>query len=453
MREKGLGRNKYILLMIAALMALIFSASSASANDDIDITLTTQTGVKLAFTTPAQTITAGSPSAIITIQVQDASSGNPLNVAADTTINLTSSSAQGKFSLNASPWSDITSVIIPNGSNSASFYYKDTAAGNPTITAAEFPDQGWTDATQQQTVTSGGGGGGGGGAAEEEGCPAGQVSIADKITPEGVVIEPIVLKSSDGRLELTIEAGTVAVTSAGSGLCCVGIQPREDMPSPPEGAYVIGVMYDVVPDGATFLPPATIKYHYDPTAIPEGVAEESLVLAYYDEASSKWIKLDSIVDAETNMIIAETSHLTFFAVFGYEVGAPPPATFQISSLGISPTKVEIGNVVNLTILVTNTGGQSASYQVILKINGVAEATKEVILDAGASEQVSFTTSKEVAGTYSVDINNATGAFEVEQKPALPPAKPINWGLIGGIIGGVVAAAGLIFLFLVRRGSA
>lgn len=151
--------------MIAVLTALIFSVSSAFASGPIDITLTTQ-AVKLVFTTPPRTMIVGSPSAIMTIQAQDASNDNPVNVAVDTTINLTSSSAQGKFSLNASPWSAITSITIPSGSNSASFYYGDTAVGKPTITAAESPDYNWTDATQQQTVISGGGGGMAGGGGE-----------------------------------------------------------------------------------------------------------------------------------------------------------------------------------------------------------------------------------------------------------------------------------------------
>jgi len=173
MEGRGLGRNKYILLMIAALTALIFSVSSALASGPIDITLTTQ-AVKLVFTTPPRTMIVGSPSAIMTIQAQDASNDNPVNVAVDTTTNLTSSSAQGKFSLNASPWSAITSMTIPSGSNSASFYYRDTAVGKPTITAAESPDYNWTDATQQQTVISGGGGGMAGGGGEIAGGGEGE---------------------------------------------------------------------------------------------------------------------------------------------------------------------------------------------------------------------------------------------------------------------------------------
>jgi hypothetical protein len=109
--------------------------------------------VKIVFTTPPQTITAGAASAVMTIQTQD-NYGNPSNVVI-ATIALSSSSAAGRFSLDNVTWADVTSVAIPAGENSVSFYYKDTAAGTPTITAAESPSQGWTDATQQQTVVLG----------------------------------------------------------------------------------------------------------------------------------------------------------------------------------------------------------------------------------------------------------------------------------------------------------
>ena len=60
------------------------------------------------------------------------------NVTAATTVNLTSTSAAGKFDTSATGLFNgtVTSVSIAAGANSASFYYKDTTAGTPTITAA-----------------------------------------------------------------------------------------------------------------------------------------------------------------------------------------------------------------------------------------------------------------------------------------------------------------------------
>jgi len=282
-----------------------------------------------------------------------------------------------------------------------------------------------------------GGGGGGGGKAEGTLCPAGEVSCIEKTAMNGRVLITIVVKSLDERFELTIDKGIVALAYSGSPLGCIGIHLTEGSPSPPEDAYLIGIMYDAVPDRATFFLPATIKYSYDPTSIPEGVLEDRLVIASYDKASGKWTALDSVVDTEANTITAQISRFNDLAVFGYMEEAPPPAVFQISSLSISPATIYSGEAVTITMMIDNTGGQSASYQVALKINGAAEASKEVTLDAGTSEGVSFTTSRGTAGTYSVDVNGITGTFEVKPRPVIPPPAHFNWWLIAL---GVVAAA-------------
>jgi len=112
---------------------------------------------KIVFTTGTQTITAGQVSGIMTIQTQDATSA-PQNVSTATTANLTSTSAASRFDISPAGVFDgsITSVTIASGTNSTSFYYKDTIAGTPIIKAAESPSQGWADATQQETITSSG---------------------------------------------------------------------------------------------------------------------------------------------------------------------------------------------------------------------------------------------------------------------------------------------------------
>jgi hypothetical protein len=108
---------------------------------------------KIVFTSTTQSLTAGSVSSVITIQTQDVSN-NPADVTADTTVYLASTSTAGRFDTSASGSFNgtITSVIIPSGSNSASFYYRDTAMGTPTITAFSA---GLAEGTQQETVVPG----------------------------------------------------------------------------------------------------------------------------------------------------------------------------------------------------------------------------------------------------------------------------------------------------------
>jgi hypothetical protein len=98
----------------------------------------------LAFASPPQTLTAGAPSGPITVQL-------PQPASAPVTISVTSTSTVGSFSTSiAGPWSGTFSLTIPAGtSSSGSFYYEDTHAGTPTLTASA---SGYTSATQKETV-------------------------------------------------------------------------------------------------------------------------------------------------------------------------------------------------------------------------------------------------------------------------------------------------------------
>jgi hypothetical protein len=108
--------------------------------------------VKLGFETSAQTITAGSPSGMITVQTEDVN-GTPANVNVATGINLYTTSGLGTFATTTSgPFNGtLTSVTVPANQDSVSFYYQDNAAGTPTLTVTSF---GMTSATQQETVNA-----------------------------------------------------------------------------------------------------------------------------------------------------------------------------------------------------------------------------------------------------------------------------------------------------------
>jgi len=141
------------------------------------------------------------------------------------------------------------------------------------------------------------------------------------------------------------------------------------------------------------------------------------------------------------------------------LGEIPVAIFTSSDLSISPSEVGIGEAVTITALIFNSGNAVSSHGVMLKINDVAEAIKKVTIDAGASKGVTFTTARDVSGSYSVDVNGLSGSFTVREEvapapPAPPPApppveQPINWPLIGSLIGGAIIV-GVVIFFRIRR---
>ena len=65
---------------------------------------------------------------------------------------------------------------------------------------------------------------------------------------------------------------------------------------------------------------------YDPAALPEGVAAEDLVLAYYDADTGEWVELtDIVVDTVNNTVSGTTSHFTQFAILAEVEVTPTPA--------------------------------------------------------------------------------------------------------------------------------
>jgi len=293
--------------------------------------------------------------------------------------------------------------------------------------------------------------------------PPGTTDVSDLVTPAGVFTQRVILNSADGMSQLIFDEGVLGLTEDRNPLSEISIIPMEDPPPPPEDYYIIGQVYDFGPDGVTFDPLITITFTYDESLIPEGVAEENLVIARWDAASGQWVLLEVFIIApEINIITALVSHFTPFAILAYP--RPPAfAAFAASDLLIIPTEVDIGETVDIIILVANIGGQSGSYELTLIVNGVVEASKEVTLAAGGSELVSFSTIKDTAGTYSLGVAGLTGSFTVGGKPVAPPSlppptvtipitpPPSNLPIIGGIIAAVLLAmAGLIYSFLIHR---
>jgi len=303
------------------------------------------------------------------------------------------------------------------------------------------------------------------------------VAVSFRIDSAGKILETITATSADGKLTITIPKGTIALDKHGNPLSSLTADIDPSPPSPPEGAHVIGLAYDFGPAGATFDPPITIEYTYDPDEVPEGVAEEDLVIAFYDEDIDEWVELPCTVDTETHTVTAVVSHFTCFAI----IGTVKPAAFTLSSLVISPAEVAPGEKVNISVSLANTGGLEGSYTAVLKINGVKEAEQSVTIAAGASKTVTFIVAKEEAGSYSVTVDGVSGSFVVVTPviappppviiapPAPPPTPPAplppapappapvppapappNWPLIGGLIAAAVIVGLLIYFLVVRR---
>jgi len=237
----------------------------------------------------------------------------------------------------------------------------------------------------------------------------------------------------------------------------------EKKPSPPEGMAIVGPVYDftgykdldrTIPCklATYFDPPAIMQISYDPDDLPEGAFEP--VIGFYDDELGLWITLptDTGRVAEVGKVTGVIAYLA--SPFAVLVNVPPPspsspppppapASFVVSGLNIEPSVREIwqpvtfmtktGESVTITADVANDGGQEGTYTVELKISGEIIDSEVVTLDAGQSEQVSFTLSGMDPGQYEVEVSGLSGEFTVQ--------RTLNWWLIGGIIAALLILLG------------
>lgn len=91
-----------------------------------------------------------------------------------------------------------------------------------------------------------------------------------------------------------------------------------------------------------------------------------------------------------------------------------PAAFVTSDLKINEILLQPADTATVTVTVTNTGGQTGTYQVVLKVNGATFATKPVTLDGGKNEVVIFgiNPGKELKAIITVDNLSVEALWEI-----------------------------------------
>jgi len=132
--------------------------TATDTTDTITVTqkpIVTFTASKLAFITAPISTTAGTCSSQIIVQTLDGSN-NPTDPPSTATVALSSSSTGGTFYSNSGCTTPISgnTVSIGTGASSASFWYQDTKAGSPVITAAATGGV-TSSPTQTETVNVG----------------------------------------------------------------------------------------------------------------------------------------------------------------------------------------------------------------------------------------------------------------------------------------------------------
>ena len=87
------------------------------------------------------------------------------------------------------------------------------------------------------------------------------------------------------------------------------------------------------------------------------------------------------------------------------VPSQPLAKFKITSLDIKPTEINAGETASISAQVANTGSAEGVYSAILFVDGGQIGEKDITVAPGSTQTVTFSISKDTAGTYAVGIGD------------------------------------------------
>jgi hypothetical protein len=276
----------------------------------------------------------------------------------------------------------------------------------------------------------------------------GVTDLAGMISGDGVFLSSVTAASGDNQVSITVSRGTSVRLDNGQALTQIGIMATTQLPAPPD-LYVVGNVYDIKPEGATFDLMTTIQLSYDPALVPPGASQNELAIATWERRTETWSVVGrSVVDALKHSVSAPLGRFAPCAV----VAPKRPAAFAVTGLEISPKELRPGDGGTVSVTVTNNGGAAGTYRVDLKVDGQVDGTRDVTLAAGASERVEFPVSRAAAGSFAVNVEGLSGTLVVADAAAAPASSPVNWFVvaIAASIIGVAALVGVLVLLLLRR---
>ena len=130
----------------------------------------------------------------------------------------------------------------------------------------------------------------------------------------GVIQQAVDVPSADGKINLHIPAGTIALNNESEPLDELNMSSTTVYHAPSGNREVIAA-FNFEPDGATFHPGIEVTLSYTHSMIPAGVNESRLVVEFYNESSSSWEPISNgVVNTIANTITFTVTHFTVFAI-------------------------------------------------------------------------------------------------------------------------------------------
>lgn len=153
------------------------------------------------------------------------------------------------------------------------------------------------------------------------------------IDSQGKLKTPVDLSSADDRITLSLNEGTVSLNREGEPLQAIEVTIDSNPPPPPEDANKVGPVYDLAPQGATFNPPIKLTLTYEPKELPEGLMEEDVYIACYEDGKWEMLRYKQ-VDTERHNVTTQVDRFAKYAVLipskeSTPIPAPKPGTTSV----------------------------------------------------------------------------------------------------------------------------
>jgi hypothetical protein len=85
----------------------------------------------------------------------------------------------------------------------------------------------------------------------------------------------------------------------------------------------------------------------------------------------------------------------------------PSASVRVRDASLNRTSVTVGDAVQTTAVVENPGTRNVTHTLRLQVDGLAQATRTVVVPAGETRTVAFTHAFDTAGEYRVAVDGET----------------------------------------------
>ena len=230
-------------------------------------------------------------------------------------------------------------------------------------------------------------------------------SIPLQLDNTGVTQDSVRLRTTNGKITLDILKGTKLSTADNTVLSFLTAEIIDSPQSTTAGTELI-MAYELGPDGVTFDTPVTLSVSYG--ELPAGADEQTVRIVYWD--GSSWEAISSNLNTVSKLV---TANINSFGKYAVAVDILSSASFILSDLIVTPATVNPGEIVLVQATITNQGEITGNCRVSFTVNDVEVDTREIQLQPGQEQSLSYQIRRDEPGEYTVAVNDKLNWFVVE----------------------------------------